>query len=92
MTNTMDITHYAVELPGRGFFGFVESLVPDTDVDFFGLDSIEAATRTLDNVRARYRALGMEEVGLTARIVSRTLTYTASDWTPVAITTEEVTS
>lgn len=68
---------YAVEVPGRGYIGWVGILKPDIET---GLSELAEAEKILKSWQQEYISMGCPEIAETLRLVSRVVTVTRSNW------------
>lgn len=78
MTSREDVAfEYAVEVPGRGYVGWMGTLQPKGMEDGVPLADAE---HLLKATQDKYISMGCPEIAETLRLVSRTVTVTRSNW------------
>lgn len=82
MSQVNESIEYGIEVPGRGFIGYLGTLKPVLEM---GVEDRRDALKMLSSAMSQYVNMGCPEIAKTLRIVTRTVTVTRSDWRQLVI-------
>lgn len=87
MTTVETDTEYGVEVVGRGYVtGMLPFTITLTNDPYTGTIDRAGAEALVKRTKGQYTSMGCPEIADTVRLVSRTVTVTRGDWTPIGST------